>query len=126
MNPALSYDKRGESGNPDRIVAETVHIPAAPWVARFQLQRDGSETDEPSGELWVCRDAEGKKKIIARQQLTGKDLLTGDKYYYAEVPFANNRLSNRLEFKVNLTGLTCLRVEIYPDLQRWFNEYLKE
>lgn len=125
-DPALLEEKSNNSGILGRIVADNIHLPAAPWVARFQLQRAGAETEEPSGELLVCQASERKKEVIARQQLSGKELYPGDRYYYAELSFANNRLSNRLEFRVNLTGLTCRRVEIYPDLQRWFNEYLKE
>jgi len=124
--PSLTEGKRIKSGNLDQVVADNIYLPAVPWVARFQLQRDRLGIEEPGGELWVCGETEGKKEIIARQQLTGKDFLTGDKYYYAEVPFADDRLSNRLEFRVNLSALTCRMVEVYPDLQRWFKEYLKE
>ncbi len=98
-----------------------VNLPPQPWVASFRLRAGEGGSGKNRARIEVVSGL--GKKALAVRELTGDDFPEGSGFVEFALPFANDCLGNRLEFRVSATGETPLwvdRVTVYPDLPAWF------
>ncbi|MFH1038768.1 MAG: glycosyltransferase family 39 protein [PVC group bacterium] len=98
-----------------------VNLPPQPWIASFRLRAGEGGTGKKLAKIEVTSGL-GERTLAARE-LTRADFPESTGFVEFTLPFVNDCLGSRLEFRVSATGDTPLgsdRVTVYPDLPAWF------
>ncbi len=98
-------------------------FPRGFWTACFRLRSGPGNGEKPVAVIDVFNSATGHR--LNRREIRWEDLPGDGTYKEICLPFFNNSLSNRWEFRVRAVGgieFWCDRIDVKPDLMSWFRE----